>query len=71
MNTRVYVNGQNKGKKMELFSEQFRKRTLFGRLCSYCKYGGNRCFGNCIWPINNCQKTAVKPLLRMPKKAKS
>jgi hypothetical protein len=32
MNTRVYVNGQNKGKKMELFFEQFRKRTLFGQL---------------------------------------
>jgi hypothetical protein len=32
MNTRVYVNRQNKGKKMELFFEQFRKRTLFGQL---------------------------------------
>jgi hypothetical protein len=37
MNTRVHVNGQNKGKKMELFFKLFRKRTLFGRLCSYCK----------------------------------
>src|SRR5919108_212615 len=32
------------------------------------KYGGNRCFGNCKSPINNCQKTAVKPCSGCPKK---